>query len=85
MKNVLPVMVNTWEAMIKCASENISVIYVMNSLYKSDPDKITQRLAEYFYEPAKQPARRGVFFQLTQGEYRFDPDRHVIYDPLNTF
>ena len=83
MKTILPVMVNTWEALMASAKDGVTVIHVDNSLYWGNPALTEQKLAEFSYVPRKQHGKRGVFFLLTQGPYRFDPKHHKIHDPLN--
>ena len=83
MKHVLPVITGTREALINSATDGVPVIYVENTLYQENADVITEKLSRFGYIPAEQQGKRGVFFLLTHGEYRFDPEHHEIHDPLN--
>lgn len=83
MKHIMPVITGTWEALINSAKAGVPIIYVENSLYQGNATAIAEKLSRFGYIPAEQQGKRGVFFLLTHGVYRFDPEHHEIHDPLN--
>ena len=83
MRSILPVITGTWEALINCAKEGVSVIYVENCLYQSNCAALTEKLSDFGYAPAARKGKRGVFFQQTRGAHPFDPEKDTIHDPMD--
>lgn len=81
MQQIIPIIVTTMEALEAASAEGWPVIYVDEGLYRVQASRIRERMARHHYALFWKRGRKGVFFLLTQGERRFDHDRHVIHDP----
>lgn len=80
MKQLLPVMVTTYEALCVAVKNKVSLIYIPYDLWFLDKDRIYQKLFKYRYRFAELPAGKGFFY--IRG-YRFR--KYCISDPYHVY
>ena len=77
MKQLMPVIVTTYEALCVAVKNKVSLIYIPYDFWFSDKDRIYQKLLKYRYRFAELPAGKGLFYirgYRLRKYYILDPD-----------